>query len=82
MMRAGEPSRGPPRPSEVCRPGYLSGKPALRDDLRVAPETIVVNMDDEMTAEEVAEMFHVSTPVSDIQAVYEYAKRQRAPSPV
>jgi uncharacterized protein (DUF433 family) len=71
----------------VSRPGYLSGKPALRDDPRVPPETIVVNMDDDMTAREVAEMFDLMTPISDIQAIYDYAQKQRAqkqraPSPV
>jgi uncharacterized protein (DUF433 family) len=69
-------------PLVVRRPGYLSGKPALRDDPRVPPETVVVNMDDGMTAGEVAEMFDLRTPISDIQAIYDHAKRQRAPSPV
>jgi uncharacterized protein (DUF433 family) len=69
-------------PLVVARPGCLSGKPALRDDPRVAPEAIVENMDDEMTAQEVAELFDLKTAVSDIQAVHEYAKRQRALHPV
>ena len=69
-------------PFVVSRPGYLSGRPALRDDSRVPPETIVVNMDEGLTAQEVAEMFDLRTPVSDILAVYDYAKRQRAPNPV
>jgi uncharacterized protein (DUF433 family) len=69
-------------PLVVSRPGYLSGEPALRDDPRVPPDAIAVNMDDGMTAQEVAEMFGLTTtPVSDIQAIYDYAKRQRAPSP-
>jgi uncharacterized protein (DUF433 family) len=66
----------------VSRPGYLSGKPALRDDPRVPPEAIVENMDDDMTAQEVAELFGLKTSVSDIQAVYDYATRQRALHPV
>lgn len=67
----------------VCaRPGYLSGKPALVDDPRVSPETVVVNMDDGMTASEVVEAFGLQTPPSGIQAVYEYALRQRALHPV
>jgi len=65
-------------PFVVSRPGYLSGEPALRDDPRVPPEAIAVNMDDGMTAQEVAEMFGLTTSVSDIQAIYEYAKKQRA----
>jgi uncharacterized protein (DUF433 family) len=69
-------------PLVVSRPGHLSGKPALRDDPRVPPEAIVVNMDDAMTAQEVAELFDLQTPVSDIQAVYDFAKRQRALHPV
>jgi uncharacterized protein (DUF433 family) len=69
-------------PLVVSRAGYLSGKPALRDDPRVPPETIVVNMDDGMTAQQVAEMFGLRTPVVDILAIYDYAKKQRAPSSV
>jgi uncharacterized protein (DUF433 family) len=69
-------------PLVVSRPGYLSGEPALRDDPRVTLETIVVNMDDGMTAQEVADMFGLATPVSDIEAIYDHAKKQRAPSPV
>ena len=70
------------RPLVVSRSGYLSGKPALRDDPRVPPETIVVNMDDGMTAQQVAEMFGLRTPVVDILAIYDYARKQRAPSSV
>jgi uncharacterized protein (DUF433 family) len=67
----------------VCaRPGYLSGNPALVDDPRVSPETVVVNMDDGMTASEVTETFGLRTPPSDIRAVYDYALRQRALHPV
>jgi uncharacterized protein (DUF433 family) len=66
----------------MSRPGYLSGKPALRDDPRVPPEAIVENMDDDMTAQEVAALFDLKTSVTDIQAVYDYAKRQRALHPV
>jgi uncharacterized protein (DUF433 family) len=69
-------------PLVISRPGYLSGKPALRDDPRVPPEAIVENMDDDMTAQEVAELFDLRTPVGDIQAVYDYVKRQRALHPV
>lgn len=69
-------------PLVVSRPGYLSGKPALRDDPRVPPETIVVNMDEGMTAQQVAEMFGLRTPVADILAIYDNAKKQRAPSSV
>lgn len=69
-------------PLVVSRPGYLSGKPALRDDPRVPPDAIVVNMDDDMTAQEVAELFDLQTPVSAIQAVYDFAKRKRALHPV
>ena len=66
----------------VSRPGNLSGKPALRDDPRVPSETVVVNMDDDMTAPEVAEMFDLTTPVSGIQPICACAKEQRAPSSV
>ncbi len=69
-------------PLVVSRPGYLSGKPALRDDPRVPPEAIVENMNDDMTAQEVAALFGLKTAISDIQAVYDYAKRQRALHPV
>ncbi len=69
-------------PLVVSRPGYLSGKPALRDDPRVPPEAIVENMDDGMTAHEVAMLFDLKTAVGDIQAVYDHVKRQRALHPV
>ena len=63
-------------------PGYLSGKPALRDGPRGPPETIVVNMADGMTAQEAAEMFGLRTPVSDTRTICDYARKWRAPSPV
>jgi uncharacterized protein (DUF433 family) len=67
----------------VCaRPGYLSGKPALRDDPRVPPEAIVENIDFGETAEQVIENFGLRTPLQDVLAVYAYAKRQRVQSPV
>jgi uncharacterized protein (DUF433 family) len=40
-----------------ARPGYLSGKPALWDDPRVPPETIVENLDAGETAEQVIENY-------------------------
>jgi uncharacterized protein (DUF433 family) len=40
-------------PAVRIRPGYLSGPPALRDDPRLPPETIVENMDAGETAEQV-----------------------------
>ena len=69
-------------PAVLARPGYLSGKPALRDDPRVPPETIVENMDSGETAEQVIENFRLKTSLQDVLAVYEYAKRQRVTSPV
>jgi hypothetical protein len=39
-------------------------------------------MDADMTAQQVTEMFDPATSVSDIRAAYDYAKKQRAPSPV
>jgi len=64
------------------RPGYLSGAPALRDDPRVPPETIVENMDSGETAEQVIENFSLKTSLPDVLAVYDYAKRQRVTCPV
>jgi uncharacterized protein (DUF433 family) len=69
-------------PVVVSRRGYISGAPALRDDPRVPADAVVVNMDDNLTAQEVAELFDLRTPIDDIQAVYNYAKRQRVPGPV
>ncbi len=65
-----------------ARPGYLSGKPALRDDPRVPPETIVENLDAGETPEQVIENYGLRTPLSDVIAVYAYAKGQRVASPV
>ena len=64
-----------------ARPGYLSGQPALRDDPRVAPETIVENMDAGETAEQVIENFGLRTPVEDVLSIYAHAQRQRVKSP-
>lgn len=69
-------------PMIVARPGYLSGAPALRDDPRVPPETIVDSIDAGETAEQVIENFGLKTPLSDVLAIYEYAKRVRVPHPV
>ncbi len=69
-------------PAVLARPGYLSGKPALRDDPRVSPETVVVNMDDGVSAAEIVALFGLRTPPADIQAIYDHALKQRAPSPV
>jgi uncharacterized protein (DUF433 family) len=69
-------------PAVRARPGYLSGKPALRDDPRVPPETIVENMDAGETPEQVIENFGLHTPLRDVLAVYDHAKRQRVQSAV
>jgi uncharacterized protein (DUF433 family) len=69
-------------PAVRTRPGYLSGAPALRDDPRVPPETIVENMDAGETAEQVIENFGLKTSLQDVLAVYDYAQRQRVTSPV
>jgi uncharacterized protein (DUF433 family) len=69
-------------PAVCTRPGYLSGKPALRDDPRVPPETIVENMDAGETAEQVIENFGLRTKLRDVLAVYDHATRQRVQSPV
>lgn len=66
----------------ISRPGYLSGVPALRDDPRMSVQAVIHNMDDGVTAPEVVEMFNLRTPASDIEAIYDYALRHRAPSPV
>jgi uncharacterized protein (DUF433 family) len=69
-------------PAVRVRPGYLSGRPALRDDPRVPPETIVENLDSGETAEQVIENYGLRTSLRDVLAVYEYVKKQRVSSPV
>ena len=69
-------------PAVRTRPGYLSGAPALRDDPRVPPETIVENLDLGETAEQVIENFGLKTSLQDVLAVYDYAQRQRVTIPV
>jgi uncharacterized protein (DUF433 family) len=66
-------------PVVARRSGYLSGAPALRDDPRVPPEVIVDNMDAGETAEDVIDNYGLRTPLRDVLAVYEYAKRHRGP---
>ncbi len=74
-------------PAVRARPGYLSGMPALRDDPRVTPETIIDTMDyaetDDETAAaaEIIENFCLKTPLQDVLAVYAYAKDYRARHP-
>ncbi len=63
-------------------PDYVSGAAALLQDPRVPVETIIVNMDEGMSAEEVVEAFGLKTPLKDVLAVYEYAKEQRVAHPV
>ena len=69
-------------PIVVTRPGYLSGRPGLRDDPRVPPETIVDNFDAGETPREVIENYRLKTPLQDVLAVYEFAQRQRVARPV
>jgi uncharacterized protein (DUF433 family) len=69
-------------PAVRNRPGYLSGRPALRDDPRVPPETIVENLDSGETAEQVIENYSLRSSLQDVLAVYEYAKKQRVTSSV
>ena len=69
-------------PAVLIRPGYLSGKPALRDDPRVPPEIIVDNLDLGESPEQVIENYGLCTSLTDVLAVYAYAKRQRVASPV
>jgi len=65
----------------LVRPGYISGAAALRDDPRIPAETIIVNMDEGMSAEEVVETFQLRTSLKDVLAVYSYAKEQRVARP-
>ena len=69
-------------PAVSAKPGYLSGRPALRDDPRVTPETIVDNLDAGETAEQVIENYSLKTPLRDVLAIYAYAKQRRVTSPV
>jgi uncharacterized protein (DUF433 family) len=54
--------------------GYISGAAALLDDPRAPAETVIVNMDEGMSAEAVVEIFGLKTPLKDVLAVYNYAK--------
>ncbi len=69
-------------PAVRMKPGYISGAAALLDDPRVPAETVIVNLDEGMSAEEVIEMFGLKTPLKDVLAVYNYAKAQRVAHPV
>lgn len=69
-------------PAVRMQPGYISGAAALVDDPRVPVETVIVNMDDGMSAAEVIEAFGLKTSLKDIQAVYKYAKEQCVAHPV
>ncbi len=69
-------------PAVRLNSAYISGAPALLDDPRVPAETVIVNMDEGMSAEEVVDLFGLKTPVKDVLAVYNYAKEQRVAYPV
>ncbi len=69
-------------PAVRAKPGYISGDAALIDDPRVPAETIVVNMDVGMSAEEVVEIFGLKTRLEDVLAIYDYIKEQRVAHPV
>jgi uncharacterized protein (DUF433 family) len=69
-------------PIVVSRPGYISGAPALRDDPRMPADLVVENMDLGESAREVVDNYQLRTKPADVLAVYQYAKRQRALSPV
>jgi uncharacterized protein (DUF433 family) len=63
------------------RPGYISGAAALIDDPRVPAETVIVNMDQGMSAEEVVETFGLKTSIKNVRAVYNYVNEQRVTHP-
>ena len=69
-------------PIVVSRPGYISGAPALRDDPRMPADLVVENMDLGETAQDVVDNYQLHTPPGDVFTLYQYAKRQRALSPV
>lgn len=66
----------------MARTGFLSGAPALRDDPRMPVQSVVENMDDGLTAEEVAALFNLRTPARELQPIHAYAVAQRATHPV
>jgi hypothetical protein len=52
------------------------------DDPRVPAETVVVSMDEGMSATEVREIFGPKTRLEDPEAIYKYVKDQRVAHPV
>jgi hypothetical protein len=52
-------------PAVTSRPGYLAGRPALRDDPRVPPEVIIDNMDLGESAQDVISNYDLKTPLSE-----------------
>jgi uncharacterized protein (DUF433 family) len=69
-------------PIVMSRPGYISGAPALRGDPRMPADLVIENMDLGESAQDVVENYQLHTPPDDVLAVYQYAKRQPALSPV
>jgi len=69
-------------PAVRTKPGYISGAAALMNDPRVPAETVIVNIGEGMTAEEVVELFGLKTPLTDVLAVYTHAKAKRLAHPV
>ncbi len=69
-------------PLVISRPGFISGAAALRDDPRMPADLVVENMDLGESAQDVVDNYQLRTPPDDVLAVYQYAKRQRALTPV
>ena len=69
-------------PLVISRPGFISGAAALREDPRMPVDLVVENMDLGESAQEVVDNYQLHTAPDDLRAVYQYAKRQRALSPV
>ncbi len=69
-------------PIVVSRPAYISGAPALRDDPRMPADLVVENLDLGESAQDMVDNYQLDTSPSEVLALYQYAKRQRALSPV
>jgi len=69
-------------PLVISRPGFISGAPALRDDPRMPADLVVENMDLGQSVQDVVDNYQLRTSPENVFAIYQYAKRQRALSPV
>ncbi len=61
-------------------PGYVSGAPVFKDEPRMPVQTVIDNLDDGMTPEQIAEAWQIDLRL--VKSAKEFAESQRFARPV